>query len=189
MQLYRYTCRNILNTIKTNDTVLRKIYLSLYLKGLCVRGSCRRSRTVTCWPPHSYGHNRVSFPFSWAAQPGAWGPSLLGHVLIPASSLQLVWSPTHLISNCSIGDPKGLFCWVLFFLQFTGHLLPVNQFVTVPWDFNTVPYCQPSSPTPTEYTTSVVFGMACLAGSEVNIQHLEQRHHTNNILNFGINKN
>ena len=22
--------------------------------------------------PHSYGHNSVSFPFSWAAQPGAW---------------------------------------------------------------------------------------------------------------------
>ena len=28
--------------------------------------------------PHSYGHNSVSFPFSWAAQPGAWGPSLSG---------------------------------------------------------------------------------------------------------------
>ena len=26
--------------------------------------------------PHSYGHNSVSFPFSWAAQPRAWGPSL-----------------------------------------------------------------------------------------------------------------
>ena len=39
--------------------------------------------------PHSVGHNRVSFPFSWAVQPGAqsfWD--------IPASSLQLVWSPT-----------------------------------------------------------------------------------------------
>ena len=31
-------------------------------------------------------------------------------------------------------------------MQFTGHLLPVHQFVTVPWDFNPVPYCQPSSP-------------------------------------------
>ena len=30
--------------------------------------------------PHSYGHNSVSFPFSWAAQLGARGPSLsLGH--------------------------------------------------------------------------------------------------------------
>ena len=36
-------------------------------------------------------------------------------------------------------------------MQFTGHSLPVDQFVTVPWDFNPVPYCQPSSPTPMEY--------------------------------------
>ena len=56
-------------------------------------------------------------------------------------------------------------------MQFTGDPLPVHQFLAVPWDFNPVPYCQPSSPTPTEYTTSAVFGMACLAGSEVNIQH------------------
>ena len=55
-------------------------------------------------------------------------------------------------------------------MQFTGHPLPVHQFVTVPWDFNPVQYCQPSSPTPTEYASSAVFGMACLAGSEVNTQ-------------------
>ena len=54
-------------------------------------------------------------------------------------------------------------------MQFTGHFLPVHQFVTVPWDFNPVPYCQPSSPTPMEYATSAVFGIECLAGSEVNI--------------------
>ena len=36
-------------------------------------------------------------------------------------------------------------------MQFTGHSLPVHQFVIVPWDFNTVPYCQPNSPTPVEY--------------------------------------
>ena len=28
--------------------------------------------------PRSYGHNSVSFPFSWAAQPRAWRPSLSG---------------------------------------------------------------------------------------------------------------
>ncbi len=42
--------------------------------------------------PHSYGHNSVSFPFSWAAQPGA--KPLWDMVLIPASSLQLIWTPT-----------------------------------------------------------------------------------------------
>ena len=39
-------------------------------------------------------------------------------------------------------------------MQFTGHCLPVHQSMTVPRDFNPVPYCQPSSPTPTEYATS-----------------------------------
>ena len=40
--------------------------------------------------PHSYSHNSVSFPFSCAAQPGTWGPSLSG-----------CWfSLPHLISNC-----------------------------------------------------------------------------------------
>ena len=54
-------------------------------------------------------------------------------------------------------------------MQFTGPSLPVHQFVAVPWDFNPVPYCQPSSPTPMECATSAYFGMACLTGSEVNI--------------------
>ena len=36
-------------------------------------------------------------------------------------------------------------------MQFTGHSLLVHQSVTVPWDFNPVPYCQPSLPTPKYY--------------------------------------
>ena len=49
--------------------------------------------------PHSIGHNRISFPFSWAAQPGAWWPSSLGHV--PQSS---IFSPTRLIPNSQSGS-------------------------------------------------------------------------------------
>ena len=78
------------NTIITSDTVLRKIYLSLYLKGLCVTGSWRPNRTATYWPPTLMAIS-VSFPFPWAAQLGAWGPSLSG-----------CWfSLPHLISNSS----------------------------------------------------------------------------------------
>ena len=29
-------------------------------------------------------------------------------------------------------------------MEFTGHSLPVHHFVTAPWDFYLVPYCQPS---------------------------------------------
>ena len=98
--------------------------------------------------PHWYGHNSVSFPFSWAAQPGAWGPSLSGpwssfhHHLSNfncsnggkrAPSAGCWFSLPHLIynssealnSNCSIGDPEGPpLCWLLvlstaFYLQLT----------------------------------------------------------------------
>ena len=41
--------------------------------------------------PHSISYNRVSLPFSWAAQLGAWGPSLSG----TCSSIQ------HLLTNWS----------------------------------------------------------------------------------------
>ena len=107
---YADTCMQNHNDtiIKTSDTVLRKIYLSLYLKGLCVRGSWRLDRTATYWP-HSIGHNRVSFPFSWAAQPGAWGPVSLG-----AGFLYRILSPTRLIPNWLIGDLKAptTGCWL-----------------------------------------------------------------------------
>ena len=40
-----------------------------------------RTKTATYWPPpNSSGYHCLSFPFSWAAQPGAWGiQPLLGH--------------------------------------------------------------------------------------------------------------
>ena len=44
--------------------------------------------------PHSIGHNRVPFPFSWAAQPGTWGFTLLG-----AGFLYRILSPTGLVSK------------------------------------------------------------------------------------------
>ena len=58
--------------------------------------------------PHSFGYHSLSFPFSWAAQSGAWRPSLSG-----------TWSSfQHLLSNCncSIGGLKApsAGCW--FFL-------------------------------------------------------------------------
>ena len=133
----------------------------------------------------------ISFPFSWAAQPGAWGSVSLG-----AGFLYRILCPTRLIPKnslnflctelCNSSTPtqslmhfhrlwNGMFDrhWVkITVLQFTGHSLPVHQFVTVLRDFNPVPYCQPSSPTPMEYRTSAVFRMACLARSEVNILHL-----------------
>ena len=55
---------------------------------------CEKELETEHIDPHSIGHNRVSFPFSWAAQPGAWGPASLG-----ASFLYCILSPTRLIPN------------------------------------------------------------------------------------------
>ena len=144
--------------------------------------------------PSSSGHSIVSFSFSRVAQLEARGPrSLLGAVFSTASFLQLFWSPISLNFLCTelynsstptqslpiTGHPNMHFCclWNGMFdrhwaeitvMQFTGHSLPVHQFVTVLRDFNPVPYCQPI-----EYATSNIFGMA---GSEVNIQHKKKRH-------------
>ena len=113
------------DTIKKNDTVLWKIYLLLYLKGLCVRGSWRRNRIATYWPPTLMAIS-VSFPFAWAAQPGAKPLWVL--VFSTTSYLQLVWSikrsigglraPStgcwlsvrHLVSNWSSLQTDWIYC-------------------------------------------------------------------------------
>ena len=82
---YTYACRNIFNTIKTSGHSSLEKYTSHFIrngwKGLrkvmCERWVGDWTKTVTYWPRPSFsGHNSASFSFFWAAQPGAWGPSL-----------------------------------------------------------------------------------------------------------------
>ena len=78
--------------------------------------------------PRSIGHNRVSFPFSWAAQPRTWGPASLGHV--PQSS---IFSPTGLISKLSIRGPEASSagCWLsLPLLSPTGLVSNLTDFLS-----------------------------------------------------------
>ena len=65
--------------------------------------------------PHSYGHKCVSFPFSWAAQPGPWGHNLSGKW----SSFQHLLSNSN--SNCSIGGLRATSAGCWFSLP---HLIP-----------------------------------------------------------------
>ena len=65
--------------------------------------------------PYSIGNNRVSFPFPWAAQPMAWGPSLSG-----TCSHSSIFSPTRFFPNSSDlqtlnRGPKSSLCCVLTF--------------------------------------------------------------------------
>ena len=70
---------------------LRKYTSHFIERVVCERrvGDCAELQHID--PPNSSGYNSISFSFSWAAQPGAWGPSLYWDmVLIPASSLQQI---------------------------------------------------------------------------------------------------
>ena len=126
-------CRNN----KDGEDFFKKINLSLYLKGLCVRGSWRMNKDcniLTSPAPPDIAVCRSRSPGLLNRGPG--DPASLGHALIPASSHQLVsklnrgsqrlllpggsflyhiFSLTHLISNSltAIGGPEGPFCWVV----------------------------------------------------------------------------
>ena len=98
-QLYIHICMQNHNddTIKTSEDTSLEKYTSHFMR----KGS-KGLLKVLLWEgvgegtelqhidPHSYGHNSVSFPFSWSAQAGAWGPTLLG-----AGFLYRTLSPTN----------------------------------------------------------------------------------------------
>ena len=81
---------------------------------MCERWVGDWTKTAIYWPPSFSGYCRISFPFSWLAQPGAWGPSLCWElVLTPRTGttdfklcLQTDWLPVapglynYLTSTC-----------------------------------------------------------------------------------------
>ena len=94
---YTYACRNIFNTIRTSEDTSLEKYTTHFIwkgsKGLLKVLQCER--WVGDWTelqhidPYSYGHNSVSFPFSWGCSTGGLGPSL-----------SRTWSSfQHLLSN------------------------------------------------------------------------------------------
>ena len=139
LQLYTYTyyiCMCMQNQrhnnkdamIKTSEDLFKKIYLSLYLKGLCVRGSWRLNKDcniLTSLAPPDIAVCRSRSPglllnrrpggsaFCWLSLP---------HLVSNSSDLQLAewWlSLPHLVSNVSgpqlIGGPEGPFCRAVAF--------------------------------------------------------------------------
>ena len=83
-------------------TSLKKYTSHFIRKGLCVRGNWRLNKgcyILTSTSPPDIAVSRFRSPT--LLNRGPEGPASLGHVLIPASSHQLVWSPN------SIGSPEG----------------------------------------------------------------------------------
>ena len=82
------------DTIKTSDSVLKKNIPLILLKRLCVRGSWRLNRTATYWPPLLWPHQSFFPVLLGCSTRGMGAQPLWDMFLIPASSVQLVWSPT-----------------------------------------------------------------------------------------------
>ena len=133
----------------------------------------------------------VSFLFSRAAQPEAWGPTVLGagflyHILSCGSGLQTNWLPvfTKLYNN-SITHSISLE-WHVWSSSSGNNCHAVHRSLSsgasvndCTMGFYLVSYCQPSPLTRFLPITAISmchflpvhhFGMACLAGSKVNIQ-------------------
>ena len=142
------------DTMKTSDTVLlEKIYLSLYLKVLCVRRSWRPNKTVTYWPPLLCPSALCLSRSPGLLTAGCW--LSLSHLVTNRSDLQTNWLPvfTSLFDrsialsisphNWPLGCVTSAILGMAFdchraeitVMQFTGHSLPVHQSMTVPRDF------------------------------------------------------
>ena len=126
--------------------------------------------------PHSYGHNSVSFPFFWAAQPGPGVHPLWDMVLIPSSSLHMIWTPTAqpgvlktpLLSAgslYSILSPtnSNFLCTELYYC-FTPTQFNLSTVKVIPLIPSTGSTC---------YLYRCISYFNSLAGSEFNIQHEE----------------
>ena len=93
-QLHLQICMQKHNDAITSGHSSLEKYTSHFIeRAVCEKWVGDRTKSATYWPsPNSSGYHNLSFPFSWAAQPRTWGPSLCWDmVLIPASFLQLVW--------------------------------------------------------------------------------------------------
>ena len=99
--------------MKTSDTVFRKIYLSVYLKGLCVRGSWRSNRTAAYWPPLLWPSVFLS-RFPGLLNQGLGGPASLRAGFLYCILFLTRLIPNWLICNCSIGGlrPHSAGCWL-----------------------------------------------------------------------------
>ena len=143
------------------------------MKGLCVRGSWSLNKDcniLTSPAPPDITVCRSRFPGLLNRRPGGplrWVLFSLPHLVSNSSDLQLTqiscaelyycFTPTQSIlmaSQAGICHFRRL--WTGMFdhhqaeitvMQFRGHPLLVHQVLTVLWDFNPVPYYQPSSPT------------------------------------------
>ena len=158
-----------------------------------MRGSWRPNRTAIYWPPllwpsalclcRSTGllNRRPRGPLHWML-------FSLPHLVINSSDLQLtdfLSSPSYII----VQSPTQSLEWHVWSSSSGNNCHAVHRSLSsgasvyeCTMGFYLIPYCQPSPPTRFLLITAIGmchflpghhFGMTCLAGSKVNIQHKE----------------
>ena len=170
--------------------------LKKYTSHFIVKFSCRREleteQNCNILTPTLMAISVVSFLFSRAAQPVAWGPTLLGagflYRILSPTGLQTNWLPVFTeLYNSSIAHSISLE-WHVWSSSSGNNCHTVHRSLSASesvYDciiiFYLVPYCQSNPPTRFFPITTIGmchflpvhhFGMTCLAGSKVNIQHL-----------------
>ena len=159
--IHTYACWNIMTQWWRVTQFFRKIYLSLYWKG-CVWEGVGDWTELQHIDPHSYGYNSISFPFSRAAELGAWEPSLSRcWFSLPHLFLQLIWSPTDFLSSPRLYNnlmPTLLPASITNSQSFNPSMVKViiSWYSSIGW---------------TCYLHRCISYFDSPAGSEVNIQH------------------
>ena len=70
LHVYIYVLTQNLPSWRTNILLKKNIPLTLYAKGLCVRGELETEQTATYWPQVPLTIAALLFLFCWTAQPG-----------------------------------------------------------------------------------------------------------------------
>ena len=86
--------------------------LTLFERVVCERELETEQRLQHINLASSSGHSSVSFSFSWAAQPEAWGPALRWELVLTARSWTLLQNSDLQLQLLNRG-PEGPLCWVL----------------------------------------------------------------------------
>ena len=129
IQLYKYTCGNIVNTITTNGhSPLEKIYLSHFIRKGYERVMCERwvGDWINCdiLTPSSSVFSSNSFSFCWAAQSGV----LRAHSpLLGAGSLYSILPPTNWLQVTEPVCGPGLYnCLTPTCFLWSSHQPPIQ---------------------------------------------------------------
>ena len=129
IQLYPYTCGNIVNTIMTNKHTSLEKYTShtlfeMVVKGLCVRGELETGQTATYWPLVPLSLAALLSHSAGLLNRGSWGPITLCWVLVLTTASYLQLTDSQLTEP--VCGPRLYNCLMSTCFLWASHLHPIQ---------------------------------------------------------------